>query len=335
MNVGMPQFTVPPIDPRTGQWNRIWWLFFQDLWARTGGAQGSDSAELRLNDIDVDANSVSADLQTAISDLSETNAAMQLAVGDPDVLKVTAALNDVSTLARTLTTDDGFTPQQASLLSKVVDLSLILEEAQDVAKKLRKAIDDALIDGMTPIEPVRSLAYQDASRVAISGGSINGTPVGATAASSGAFTTLDAAATTVTTLTASDQVTGTKTYSAGPALKATTSSAGQASTFAATNGDSSQFLVGYSGQSGDPTSAIWWKAGTRLRFATATDTQASGFTERGSLDANGLVITAGFGCNGKTAQTAYSLGAAATDLASVISLANNLRTMAINNGTGA
>jgi hypothetical protein len=49
----------------------------------------------------------------------------------------------------------------------------------------------------------------------------------------------------------------------------------------------------------------------------------------------GLVVTDGFGCNGKTAQTAYSLGAAATDLASVITLANNLRTMAINNGIGA
>lgn len=48
----------------------------------------------------------------------------------------------------------------------------------------------------------------------------------------------------------------------------------------------------------------------------------------------GLTVTAGFGCNGKTPQTAFALGAAATDLATVITLANNLRTMAINNGMG-
>lgn len=41
-----------------------------------------------------------------------------------------------------------------------------------------------------------------------------------------------------------------------------------------------------------------------------------------------------FGCNGKAAQASFALGAAATDLASVIALANNLRTMSINNGTG-
>lgn len=45
-------------------------------------------------------------------------------------------------------------------------------------------------------------------------------------------------------------------------------------------------------------------------------------------------IGTGFGCNGKTPQTAFALGAAATDLPTVITLANNLRTMSINNGIG-
>lgn len=45
-------------------------------------------------------------------------------------------------------------------------------------------------------------------------------------------------------------------------------------------------------------------------------------------------VAGGFGCNGASAQTEYSLGSAATDLPTVISLANNLRTMAINNGMG-
>lgn len=48
-----------------------------------------------------------------------------------------------------------------------------------------------------------------------------------------------------------------------------------------------------------------------------------------------LTPVGGFGCNGKAAQTAFALGAAAVDLPTVIVLANNLRTMAINNGIGA
>lgn len=47
-----------------------------------------------------------------------------------------------------------------------------------------------------------------------------------------------------------------------------------------------------------------------------------------------LAVTGAFGANGATPRTKHTLGAAATDLASVIALANNLRTMAINNGMG-
>ncbi len=54
----------------------------------------------------------------------------------------------------------------------------------------------------------------------------------------------------------------------------------------------------------------------------------------GAISAAAFVATTGFGCNGKAAQTPFTLGVAATDLATVITLANNLRTMAINNGIG-
>jgi len=57
------------------------------------------------------------------------------------------------------------------------------------------------------------------------------------------------------------------------------------------------------------------------RFTTLTTTGAA-------------TIATGFGCNGKTAQTAAALGAAATDLPTVITLANNIRTALINNGIG-
>lgn len=42
---GMPQFTVPPFDPKTGQWNKQWWLFFQNLWDRAGGTSDMTDAE--------------------------------------------------------------------------------------------------------------------------------------------------------------------------------------------------------------------------------------------------------------------------------------------------
>lgn len=42
---GFPVFTTPPIDPKTMQWNRQWWLFFQQLWERTGGLSDMTDAE--------------------------------------------------------------------------------------------------------------------------------------------------------------------------------------------------------------------------------------------------------------------------------------------------
>jgi microcystin-dependent protein len=41
---GVPQFSVPPIDPKTGQWNRQWWLFLQSIFDRTGGVSGETDA---------------------------------------------------------------------------------------------------------------------------------------------------------------------------------------------------------------------------------------------------------------------------------------------------
>lgn len=42
---GLPQFNVPPIDPKTGQWNRQWWLFLQSMWERGGGTSDTTDAE--------------------------------------------------------------------------------------------------------------------------------------------------------------------------------------------------------------------------------------------------------------------------------------------------
>lgn len=134
------------------------------------------------------------------------------------------------------------------------------------------------------------------------------------------------------TLTASDQVTATKTYTTAPALRATATTTALGASFASTNSNASQFLVGYSGSSGDPAPAIFWRSGAALRLGTATDYLATGFTLRASLDASGLAVVAGFGCNGKTAQTAVTVNAACTDLPTVIALTNQLRAALIANG---
>lgn len=51
-----------------------------------------------------------------------------------------------------------------------------------------------------------------------------------------------------------------------------------------------------------------------------------------ATSAAGFTVTNGFGCNGTAAQTAYSVGAAATDAATTQTLANNIRDALIANG---
>jgi hypothetical protein len=46
---GIPLFNIPPIDPRSGQWNRQWLFFLQALWDRTGGAQGVSVSDLGID----------------------------------------------------------------------------------------------------------------------------------------------------------------------------------------------------------------------------------------------------------------------------------------------
>jgi hypothetical protein len=177
LQTDVPLINVP-LSTTDGRANPIWFQFFIQLWRRTGGAQGSSPNDLRVSDIDIDPDAISADLQAAVDVLDETNTLLQLEAAnsdalrlaatindvnllsqslaaDPDVPKLAASVNEANALIRTLVTDDGLTSQQASLLSKVVDLSLILEEAQDVAKKLQRAIQDATIEQIIPLDVVQ------------------------------------------------------------------------------------------------------------------------------------------------------------------------------------
>jgi hypothetical protein len=44
--IGFPLYSLQAIDPKTGQWNREWWLFLQYLWQRSGGSDGQSSSDL-------------------------------------------------------------------------------------------------------------------------------------------------------------------------------------------------------------------------------------------------------------------------------------------------
>jgi hypothetical protein len=41
----IPPFTVAPIDPKTGRWNRDWWLFLHNMWEKQGGTSDTSDAD--------------------------------------------------------------------------------------------------------------------------------------------------------------------------------------------------------------------------------------------------------------------------------------------------
>ena len=140
-----------------------------------------------------------------------------------------------------------------------------------------------------PVSSIGTIGYQNADEVEVTGGSIDGTPVGVTVASAGAFTTLSATlAVTLNSVNANVSIapSGTGSATINPATVGTINNMSLGATTAAT-----------------------------VRGTTVTATGA-------------------FGCNGKTAQTSAALAAAATDLPTVIALANSIRTALINNGIG-
>jgi len=68
--------------------------------------------------------------------------------------------------------------------------------------------------------------------------------------------------------------------------------------------------------------------------ATVLETTKLTITSPATETSGSAKIGTGFGCNGKTPQGAATLGAPATNLATVITLANNIRAALIANGIG-
>lgn len=199
LQTDVPLINVP-LATTDGRANPIWFQFFVQLWRRTGNGQGTSTDDIRLSDIDIDSDSVDADLQAAINSLDETNTIVQATIDDGSTGQLATSIKNMNLALQLASSDDGITSVQEALVSKIAELSLIIEDAQDVAKRLRRAIDDAVIDGLTVIEPIRSMAYQDANKVAIGGGAINNTSIGATTPAAAAVTTLSASGQITSTL---------------------------------------------------------------------------------------------------------------------------------------
>ncbi len=179
-----------------------------------------------------------------------------------------------------------------------------------------------LVNGKTfTVSNTMTLTATDGSTLAIGAGGTLGTAAYTAASTYALVAGSSSQAFATSTLTASNIITATRTSSGATIDVMDLKNAGvgantKASLSFYAAGTKYASLVGGFGAA-VPEFTVEISAVQQLRVATA-----------------GVAINAGFGCNTKAAQTPFTLGAAATDLASVIVLSNNLRTMAINNGTG-
>lgn len=160
----------------------------------------------------------------------------------------------------------------------------MIEYAQELLDQLTSAPVQQAIPGeddTAPAVQIGTLGAQNADGVEITGGSVDGAPVGANAASTGRFTTVESTVAPGTPPLIVDSATQV------PNLNV-----------------------------------------SALQGATWAAPAAIG----GTTSASGKFTT--FGTNGKTPQGSAALGAAATDLPTVITLANNIRAALIANGIG-
>ena len=123
------------------------------------------------------------------------------------------ALDDLATDVATLAED----PTVAVLSQALANINVQVQTlpgdtGSDALVAARRALQDAAIDQLTPIDPIRSMAYQDDAHVKIRGGTIDGTTVGLTTAAAAKFTTV----------AASGQITSTVATGTAPFVVAST-----------------------------------------------------------------------------------------------------------------
>src|ERR1043165_538204 len=163
-----------PLVGADGRMNETWFMFFIQLFRRTGGTMGSSPGDLRLSDTDIDADSIDADLRFVTGGLDEIDVTLQTSPDNSVIYEFARALNSVNVALNTLADEGSDKARYSDLVARSTEIAVMLQEAQDVFVKMRLALNDAIIDNMTPLEPIRSMAYQDASNVKIKGGSIDG-----------------------------------------------------------------------------------------------------------------------------------------------------------------
>jgi hypothetical protein len=162
MSTGLPQFNVPPCDPKTGQWNRQWWLFLSALWERTGGAQGITLDDFVATFEPVSVPTVVED-ETPATDLSARVAELENQLADLHAEMARARIEAVAAeLAKQL--DDGRADWPALATGAEV-----LKAMRDLETQLAM-----LPDPSARLAALGTMAKQNASAVAITGGTIAG-----------------------------------------------------------------------------------------------------------------------------------------------------------------
>ena len=162
---------------------------------------------------------------------------------------------------------------------------------------------------------------------------INGTPIGGTTRAAGAFTTLSATG-AISSAIASNygvNLSGSSTGFRGVLVGNT----GAATVLGVEGNVGSSLIIGSPAYSTVLTTFDTNPVLIGVNNTEKLRVSSTGLAVMGALSSTGTIAgTGGFGCNGSSPQTPFSLGAAATDLPTAIALANKLRTMAINNGMG-
>jgi hypothetical protein len=152
------------------------------------GSLAATDVQAALNELDGD---ISAHLSDA-ADAHDASAISSVPAGSLAATDVQAALNELDTEKATvvaLTAHTGDTANPHSVTKAQVGLGNV-DNTSDAAKPVSTATQTAL-DLKADLSSLGTLSTQDANAVAITGGAIDGTPIGATTPASGKFSSVE------------------------------------------------------------------------------------------------------------------------------------------------
>lgn len=318
MSLSLQPPRVALVDPQTGMITREWYRFLGDMFVRVGSANGMSSDDFAILSAfspvpDLTALNAVSDLHASIpSDRSALIAEMQKRIDDiqqqmEGLIGQAANLAELLKFAQGIELDQAFPPPATDW-----------EHPGRIGDKKASSGKFTTLDAsgavtLNPANALVDLSPTGTGTVRVNPATIVGTMdnvvIGLNVPASGRFTTVNKLTFTQPATGATFTLADGKTFTVSSTL-----------TLSATDG--ATLAIGGGGT-----------LGTAAYTAASTYALVAGSSTQ-NFAANALTAAGAFGCNGKAAQASLALGAAATDLATVITLANNLRTMAINNGTG-